>query len=211
MANPYCTGPVPIWVGVGAGSDADDNTPFFLGWFERGLNDFHIDPKYQPIFADIYGSLLPYDHMFMGEDGWCSGDLSVWNEAVYARCVARPTSLLSPGRGSLGPTDLGSLMQAENLAFPIWLPFPYSAPKATPLPGAPNGYRFPQAWFFGPDHIIGGLQQSKRRIVCYFAPLRNESTGAIKLYDPFMTQDGTSGGTALPAIPPSAATGAIPS
>lgn len=208
MANPYVTGAVPVYVGIGAGSTQSDNAPYFLGWFERGLNDFHIDPKYRPIFADIFGSDLPYDHMFMGEDAWCAGDLSVWNEAVYARTAARPTHLSAAVRGTYQPSDIGSLMIAEGLAFPLWLPFPFATPKATPQPNQPAGYHFPTAWMFGPDHIIGGLQQSKRRVVFYAGAARNPSTGVITLYNSFMTVDGTSGGTALPTIPPSASAGA---
>lgn len=203
MANPFVTGPVPVYVGVGAGASASDNAPYFLGWFERGLNDFHIDPKYMPINADILGPMLPYDHLFMGEDGWCSGDLSVWNEAVYARCVTRPTHLSAGARGTYTPTDLGSLMVAEGLTYPVWLPFPYSA-KTVAMPGQPAGYHFPNSWMFGPDHIIGGLQQAKRRVVFYFQAKRDSSSGVITLYDHVVTVNSVNLAT---AIPPSAAAG----
>lgn len=195
MAKVYVTGPAYIYVGVGnialgSGSGIsgilsypNPQDIYFLGSCQQPPRIL-INPKFKPIFADIGGSEVPYDWMFMGEDAAVFGVLNYWNESVYAKCASRPYPYLDT-RGAQRAAGVGSLMVTQGFAYHLWIRFPYAAkPVFSDMPG---GYHFTAAWMSGPDEINPGTRSGKRAVAFHCARVYNAANGTWSLYDHDMT------------------------
>lgn len=211
MANAYVTGPCHLYVapGILQASSSGTLAPallnycsaasiFYLGTCET-VPKIIIDPKWKPLFADIGGDQTPFEFAWMGEDGLVTGVLNRWNESVYKKCATRPRP--TGTRGTYTASDIGTLMFAEAVAYPLWCHFPYYSKVYGTLYNMPAGYRFLASFLRGPDEIEPGTKASRRAIVFAAAPIYKPSDGTWKLYDENMTY--------IPSVPPTVATGAV--
>jgi len=215
LANLYVTGPAHIYVAPGgiistsnSGSSGtlianyfagvSASTILYLGTCEQPPRIL-VDPKWKALYADIGGDEVPFEKSFMGEAGMVTGILNRWNEAVYAKCAAKPRT--NATRGTWTANDVGTLMLAEAVAYPLWLHFPYASKQFGTIYNMPSGYRFLATYLAGPDGIDPGTKASKRVIAFACERVYKPSDGSWKLYDHDMTN--------IPAIPPNNSTGAI--
>lgn len=180
MARQYVTGAAHIFVGVGAGY-----SPVYLGTAER-YPKIVLRPNYKPTFAD-QGGEVPFDMSFQGEEGFVFADISRWNEATYAALAARPRP--NGIRGSNAPGDVGTLLQAEGMTYPLWVYFPYFSKPA--FAGMPAGYRFLSSYVAGPDELEPlGTTPRKIRLTwhCLRAYRIIQGRESFYLYDHNMSQ-----------------------
>jgi hypothetical protein len=215
MAQPYCTGPVNIYANLAAtipfdettaGGSVAANTVLFLGWGEAAPV-ININSQHLPVMSDVAGG-VPFDLMFQGEDADISVDLTVYNEIVFRKLVARPRYSGTAGTGATG--DIGTLHRTEGTNFCLYLQFPYASTKTAFQSAAdgdelPEGYRFPSCCIDGPVQIIGGTKVNKRRVRFRAIPVI-ASTGSYVLYDHNMFPILSAGS---PITPPTAKTGVI--
>ncbi len=166
MAQPYCTGPVLIYV-----QPAGFGSPQFFGTAER-FPQQQITPEWEPVYNDMSGQRLPLDILYEGEEAYVTADVTRWNERLMASMMARPSGLGTRGRNVFG--DIGSIMVLEGFAFPLWLRFPYSA-KAVFQNAAngpmPDGFHFLAAHLKGPDSYTG-LGTGPKKIRCIWHCMR---------------------------------------
>lgn len=163
--------------------------------------DFIKQPKFDPVFNDLGGS-LPWDYLFQGEEALIPLTLTVWNQSVANKVAALP--LANGTEGSYAANDIGTLMITEGCAYHMWLHFPYYSNKSIfQTAGMLAGYHLWAAWADGPLVYSGGTKANKVRINFKGARLyQGASTGnGWKLYDHTMTY--------IPATPPTAASGAV--
>jgi hypothetical protein len=187
MAQFYNTGPIPIWVGVGpdaaANIDGASGDPLFLGHCEKKPR-ISIRPAYSKVFVDLGGQEIPGDYLFQGAEAFVYCDITRFNEDTYA-ILADYAALQE--RGHTDPGEIGSLMVTENSAFPLWLPFPYSAKAA--MNDMPQGYHFFNAFLENDD--LNGLGTAPREQGLVFHCVReldvtfqnDFGAGQWKLYD----------------------------
>lgn len=195
MAQPYTTGPVLVWVGVGVGY-----TPTFLGTAESFPRQQHR-PKFGEVKNDLAGSQQPLDQHFQGSDAILSVTLTYWNDNVFQSLEKVPSSALTgtgngAGVGTYSFLDLGTMMLAEGQAFPVWFVYP-AARSHTAMASLPAGYRYPTCIFRGPWEAEGGTKELKRQAIFHAQPKWNASTGLFTVYDYDMS--------ALPGTPPGTA------
>jgi hypothetical protein len=168
MSQLWATGPSGIFVTL-------NGTPTFLGHSER-TPSISIRSQFTDAWSDLGGQSIPTDKMFEGADAMVTFDLTRFNYPVFQSVADRAAPGGPPPAGSLfsgsfAPGEIGSLMQAEGLAPPIWLTFPYSA-KAAYGGGAtlPAGMRFLSAFLLGPeDYTVGTVPH---KIHCIFYCMR---------------------------------------
>jgi hypothetical protein len=185
MTQPYVSGPVDIWCGVGPGY-----TPLLLGWCEK-FPTIQIRPSYSPVFVDIGGQMVPLDWMYQGEEALVSGDIIKWNENTYANIAAK-SNRATPVRGYNGPGEMGTLMVGEGVAYPLWLRFPYTGKAAfqQAVSGSmPAGYRFVASFLMNDDMPQLGTAARKIHLVWHcvrvFDPtvITSVGLGSLKLFD----------------------------
>ncbi len=162
MAQPYVSGPCPIYCGVGTGGN-----PLFLGHAEK-FPRISIRPHWSPMFVDLAGQGVAYDYVYDGEEAFVVADVTRWNESVYAlmadRAKTGAAAALSPtDRGTNGFGEIGTLMMTEAVAYGLWIVFPYTA-KAF-YTTQPAGYQFFSAMLEGPDELDLGSTARKTRMV----------------------------------------------
>lgn len=166
--------PVTIWVNLQTATKAggvNGNSPVFLGTGETAP-DIEIRTQWEPLMNDLGGSKVPFDYLCEGEEAIVSVELTRWNEKVLKAIQARPHASGGP-RGTQNYLDIGSLMLTENLAYTMWLYFPFSQKAAfqNAANGAmPEGYRFPATFLEGPDVRRVGTKANKVR--CIFHCIR---------------------------------------
>jgi hypothetical protein len=190
MAQPYASGPVDVWCGVGAGG-----APLFLGHGERAPR-IQIVRRYKEVTNDLGGDMVPFDKGYAGETGVVTVTLSRWNESTLAiiQDVATTLTGLGAARGLNGPGEVGTLMVTEGVAYKLWLRFPFSAKAAyaNAASGAqPAGYRFLAAFLEGPDDLFDLGPPNARKVGLQFTCMRAFDpavsnafgTGLFALYD----------------------------
>lgn len=171
MAQPYNTGPVALFAGVGSG-----NSPLFLGHGERGPR-IQVRPKFSPVYCDLGGS-VEIDTIYDGIDAIVSVTLTRFNHGVLRTCMDRGVafSAVSSGLEFIDdPGEMGTLMATENRTFQLWLLFPHAAKGAMAGTGTgnalPRGFRFTSSYMLGPDdHEVGNSTPYK--VHCVFHCLR---------------------------------------
>jgi hypothetical protein len=184
MAQPWCTGPAHIFLGLGNG-----NAPLYLGTAEKTVH-YELRHHYEPIFNDIGGIRIPIDVSDQGVEGFVSADMTRWNMPVYNQLAATPR----PIGGTLGiyaGGDLGSQLITEGLMYPLWIQFPYGGGFKPAYSLLEPGRRFPLSYLLGPEVLEPlGTQPHKRRLVWHalrlLAPSTNNTIAAL-LYDFNMT------------------------
>ncbi len=186
MAQPFVTGAVPIFCGVGGSA-----SPIFLGHSER-YPRIEIRPSFSPVFVDVAGQKVPYDYVYDGEEAYVTADVTRFNEATYAiiadRAATNNTNGLAILRGNNAPGEIGTLMVTEGIAYGLWLPFFYSTKAA--MATMPPGYHFAAAFLEGPD-TLDPLGTAPRKIHMVWHCVRKFDTtqsnsfgwGGFNLYD----------------------------
>jgi hypothetical protein len=221
MANVYVTGPVHIYVNLPGEAFANVNTGkptaltltgncYYLGTGEQAPS-ISFAPVYEPVPNDIAGSGHPTEYIYQGRVASISCTLTRWNESVIA---ALDTMGTGGSRGIDNSTDVGTAMSFEGMQFCTWLHFPYYSKAYGSSYGMPAGYRF-----FGcrlVDWQISPGTRAKRRLFAVSCDrVYDPATGASYLFDNVMTYGagavaGTAGvGLAIPATPPTVATGLV--
>lgn len=179
MAQPFVTGPVWIYVGIG---NAVSKTPVFLGTAEDGPKKQHL-VGWEPVMNDVTGSKKPLDQGYQGESAIVRADLTRYNEDVLAALVARPNPFGTRGLNAFG--DLGALMLTEGLAYPLWLRYPYASKAAYST--MPPGDRFVASWLVSPEDYVQGTKPKKVSVIWYCQGVFSPVTGGVLLYDHDMT------------------------
>lgn len=159
MAQPYVSGPVHVFVGIGgyAGSTSAMLTknPAYLGTGERAPRP-SFRPGFEPLMNDVTGTRIPYDWVFEGEEALVTVRLTRWDENVLFAMQNR-VGAAGQARGLNLANDIGTLMITEGAAFPLWLLFPFGVPgigkPAMIGGGMPQGYHFYAAFLEGPDDM----------------------------------------------------------
>jgi hypothetical protein len=159
MAQAFCSGPVPIYCGVGAGG-----SPLFLGHAER-FPRVSIRPRFSSVYCDLSGQTVEYDSVYDGENSHVIADITRWNESTYAIIAdrAKTRTAATVNRGTTGFGEIGTLMMTEGVAYPLYLVFPYAAKAAYAT--MPAGYQFFCAYLAGPDDFDLGSTARKLRLV----------------------------------------------
>ncbi len=146
MAKVYCTGPALIFV-----KTSPSGNPAFLGTSEFSP---YIDIRagWMPMYSDLGGKGIPVDKSYHGQEAFIFFHLTRWNESVYASLASRPGAP-APGnpatRGKNQAVDVGTMMNAEQKSYPVWVVFPFH----TFFADMPAGYHFFNAWLEGPDRL----------------------------------------------------------
>ncbi len=144
MAQPFCTGPALLYVGVGPG-----RAPVFLGTTEHTPRIIKRK-NYKPLFNDLAGQMIPYDKSFQGEDCLVISELTRLNWPVYNRITCAPDAFGGvPGMNF--PGDMGTLMMTEGGSYFLWVVFPYAAKPA--FATMSPGYRFFSAFLEDADTL----------------------------------------------------------
>lgn len=179
MAQPWCTGAAHIFVGVGGSKTS--SSARYLGTCEA-QPDLQDDVKLEPIMNDIAGSMMPFDYSFMGIVGTISGVFTRFNQAVYQALTNLPNPFAAPAqRGTLGATDIGSIVGLEGLAVPLWVQFPYSTKAA--MVGMDAGRRYFRTFLFGPQSTKPGTRVKKIALTWIAFHYYDPTTRALALYD----------------------------
>lgn len=230
MANIYVTGPVHVYVGVERDLVADDDPykadahdynskvgdliqdassdeVYYLGTYET-TPKIEIAARHKPVYADIGGDEVPFDYIYMGEDGFVTGVLNRWNESVYAACAAKPisygtdpTMFDARRRGRSVAGDVGALMLADGKAYQMWLHYPYYDKEYGQSLGMPAGYHFFAAFMTGPEVVEGGTRAKRRLLQFKLARVFSPEDGCWDFYDDDMS--------IIPETPPTGTDGAI--
>ena len=177
VAQPYVTGAVDVFVGLGSGGSA-----VYLG-STRGRPRIREMPAFSPVENDIAGD-KPYDMVYGGSDCIVMARFSRFKASVLNSITARPNAqaayqgvgvaggqggTTSPSRGTNIAGDIGTLMVTEGKAYPLWLRFPYTVLKSAYGNQEP-GYYFPAAFLMGPDeHEDLGTTARTEGLVFYAA------------------------------------------
>lgn len=171
MAKAYCTGPVHLWVGIAGG-----HGPRYLGTGESAP-DIEIKAEFEPLTADLAGGKVPFDRMFLGEEGLVSCVLTRWNWSVLRKMMARPSADTgTPGHNVSG--DVGTVMGLEGKTYPLWCQFPYQE-KAFQA-DMPGGVHFLSAFLLSPDKIKGGAVAKRVHVVFLCQRLKLGDTDYVK-------------------------------
>lgn len=184
----YVPGPVSVWVDT----PGQSGFPTLLGYGENGVN-IVVRAMYDAVMNDLGGTQIPFDRLFMGEEGQVSTVLTVFNWGVYESvCMARPDFASTPGTSRFG--DLGTEVWGEAAGYNLWLRFPYQTAFTASNPGMVAGYHFFRSFMPENQPLFN---TSAVKIPVNFQCIRsyNYSTGSWALYDHNMT------GTTV--IPPS--------
>ncbi len=145
MSQYYVTGSVAIFVGVGPG-----NAPLLLGFCESTPKPSHRR-HWKGVRSDDAGQVLDGDTTYQGTDAMITCTVTRMQMSTALLIEARNTTAVvaGPGLGGAPGSDpggsYGTLAIAEGLAFPLWLPFPYSAKAAFRNPASgimPAGRRY---------------------------------------------------------------------
>lgn len=178
MAQPYSTGPVYVW----CAGPALGGTPTFLGTAESFPRQEH-HPHFGEVKNDLSGTDQGMDVHFQGQEAMVSLTLTYWNDPVL-----RALENLLPGRSPTGgyfANDLGTMMQTEGFAIPLWLVYPAAVLHAA-MGTLPAGYRYPNTIFRGPWSNEGGAKEMKRQAIFHARPFRsidNNGNMLFQLYD----------------------------
>lgn len=182
--------------------------PVLLGTCEAGPRIVKR-PSYRPWHTSRRGD-VPDTMIFTGEDALIYCPINWYDEAVYARICARPFRNDIRGRQETG--SVGTLMEEEGETYKLWLAFPFSTKiNESPIasipagPGAfglsvmknmPAGYRYPNAYLFGPD-VLDPLGSQARLVGLAFHALVKKAGTILgnfsnllyeKLYDHDMSE-----------------------
>lgn len=194
MAQPYCTGPVDLWVGIGGGVGVDggQGSPVFLGHGERGPR-ISLKHAWEPVFNDLSGSQIPFDYMYEGTEALIFVDLTRWNEEVFQEITNIFNNVNRSTPGTETGFDLagsrGTLVNTEGYGVKLWLHFPYSVKPA--MDTLVSGYRFASTILEGPDDRDPlGTSPNKIRCAWHAISLFDAQSGAFLLYDYDMTSLG---------------------
>lgn len=177
MAQPWCTGPAGVWLGVGS-----NKQPVFLGHTETRpiIQD---DVKLEQIMSDLTGSMQPLDFSWMGCVGTLGFTMTRYNETVYQVAINMPSPFIGvPGAWISG--SMGSIVGLEGMAIPIWVQFPYSAKAAMATSEA--GRHYFQCYLFGSQEVQAGTRVKKIGLTYIAWPI-TIATGVGAYYDKVMT------------------------
>lgn len=172
MPQPWVTGPVFIFVGVGVETTPQGpvggysnasviqptsvhagRRPVLLGTAEAGPRVVKR-PFFRQLKTDVSGDVAD-DVCFTGEDALIFADVNWWDESVYRRISSRPFYFRN--RGVVDSLSVGTLMQREFCTYRLYLYFPYAQkPIFSQAPGAvPN-------ILSNPDLRAAGLSGTRR-------------------------------------------------
>lgn len=186
MSQPYNTGGVFVFVGLGSG-----NSPLFLGTGLRAPKQ-QIQRFYSPIYNDIAGEAVEYDNIYQGQRGAVTVELTKWRQAtldILQSIPLPPGGAANPGIDILG--DVGTMMLTENFTFPLWILYDYGAsgrgPKAAqigaPSGGLPPGRRWRAAILDGPDDETVGTGANSIMLSWRCGRAYDPGTGAFACWD----------------------------
>lgn len=184
MASIYSTGPALFYFDIGQG-------PKYFGTVEDAPL-IELETRFKEIRNDLFGTELPADRSYQGQEGTISGNFNRFNFNLILAAMTRPFTTTNAAGGAavegsnvLG--DYGSLMTQENLSFPLWVYFPRNVTPAMLLAGLIPGYHFFSSFVLGPDRIKPGSGDYQQEVI--FKAQRKVTIGTsavnstLKLYD----------------------------
>ena len=160
MAQHWGTGPAFIYVGLGGakgplstnsvGITTNHRLPIYLGTTEKTPR-LQYRPSYKDVFDNSYGSVIPADKTYHSQDAMVTARFTRFNFKTLQELqdYSRHVDSLSVA-GSDESDAIGSLIVNEDLAYRLWIVFPY-AEKQSMKPGGtvgelPKGRRFLRAY-----------------------------------------------------------------
>lgn len=172
MAQPYVSGPVPIFIAPRVNGALV--APALLGFGETAP-DIEEEPEWEGVMVDWAGSKLPGERLYEGAEASSSVTLTNWNEKTLRIIQAYPgragavrgVNAVRPGGGGAANAaygDIGSAMITEGLAFCVWFLFPYTSKPAfnNAINGPmPKGFRFPYTLIQGKPVRRNGTKANK--------------------------------------------------
>lgn len=173
MAQPWCTGAAHFYVGVGA-----NNAPLYLGTVEAKPM-IQGQPKFEAILNDLSGA-MPFDFSFLGQVEVISGIFTRYSESVWQAAIRHGTVL-----GTIGATDIGTIMGLEGAARPLWIQYPYAAKTA--MATSEPGRHYFQTILFDPHSIEAGTRAKKVGLTWLAWGKYNPTDGKFPLFDTSMT------------------------
>lgn len=186
MAQPYVTGPVAVYVGIGSlGNPLATYAPVFFGHGERAPKP-SLNRGYEPVMCDLSGTQLPFDVLYEGQDALIRVDFTRWNEPVY-QAISNITSTAVPTNLSPGvdpSSAVGTLMVTEGKTYPVWLRFPYGgAGGKASMATLPRGYRYLSCVLESPDDREPGTGVNRLSLIFHAYRAFSPSLGTFTLYD----------------------------
>lgn len=117
----FTPGPTFIQIGTGAVGALEH-----LGWSERGIR-VTLDGAFEDVITDVSGTRIPFDVQAMGEQGFITADLNLYDEAILTKALNLRTGTVA---GTMGPTTVGSLLRLEGGMFRLLCYCPYEVKAA---------------------------------------------------------------------------------
>jgi hypothetical protein len=188
MASIYSTGPALLFADIGAG-------PTFIGTGVEGP-DLSLDTRFKEIMNDLFGTELPGDRSYQGQEGDIEVMLNRFNFPILLKMMTRPfignnaaNQASVPGSNVLG--DYGTLMTQEKQGFPLWIFFPRNIVAGMVLAGLIPGFHFFSTFIIGPDKIKPGSGDYQQQVIWKAQRKVTIGTSAVtstlQLYDHDMT------------------------
>ncbi len=138
-ASQISSGPAFLLIG-----GRNSSTPRYFGTGQVGP-DLGLEGRYAPIMNDLTGT-VPLDMIYSSQIGTTTVTMTRWDENVLVDILSFPHRNTSIP-GATAPGDVGALMIAEALAYPLWIWFSRAAgaPGANPVMvglGMPTGRHY---------------------------------------------------------------------
>lgn len=180
MAQPYVRGPILIYCGVGG-------SPTFLGTGERAPR-YSLRRSWERVMNDLSGTQIPYDYSYQGCEAFVTCKLTRWNQSVLNNVQDVVSG--SAAAGIMGPGEVGTLMNTEGVAQPLWLQYGYGPGGFAAKPamsGLPGGYKFFSAWLEGPDEHEGGTDPASVTLTWHCVRVPGAQYGQFNLFNTDMS------------------------
>ena len=169
----HVNGPCQIFVGVG-----ESQALTWLGYTEDAVQ-LTLASSFEDVHADFGGPRVPVDVQWMGEQAFISMTLIKYHETVLQQCVAR---LPAGTPGAAASNTVGSLMQTEGIAYPIFIYSTYSTKTVYTAPAMVPCYLFGAGWLHDNFDVPLGVTTKKPRCIFRAIPVWNTSTLSNVLY-----------------------------
>jgi hypothetical protein len=148
----FVEGPAYTWVGLGSAKAF-----LFLGFTEAGLT-VSINPYNEPINVDYGGPSLPGDVSQFGFDMNFSGTYTRYDPVVAQQIASMSGNFVGQQAvGSFANNQMGSLLNLENVGYPLLVYFPYTA--KTQFNTEISGYNCGLAYLENPLTFVASIKR----------------------------------------------------